>query len=123
LASLTDSAIITLNLGIISLFIILILSKVLIFFIKINVDFFNKYPYICTQVNNKKCMWDTLPIFKSIEIIKHTGLSISYYSTASILITGDYMIIIKKDLTELGNLNHTQHDIINLSEIKSYKTK
>jgi hypothetical protein len=68
-------------------------------------------------------MWDTLPIFKSIEIIKHTGLSISYYSNASILITGDYMIIIKKDLTELGNLNHTQHDIINLSEIKSYKTK
>ena len=68
-------------------------------------------------------MWDTLPIFKSIEIIKHTGLSISYHTNASILITGDYMIIIKKDLTELGNLNHTKHDIINLTEIKSYKTK
>lgn len=68
-------------------------------------------------------MWDTLPIFKNIEIIKHNGLSTSYYTNASILITGDYMIIIKKDLTELNYLNYTQHDIINLSEIKSYKTK
>jgi hypothetical protein len=65
-------------------------------------------------------MWDNLPIFKSIEIIKHKGTSINY-TNASMLITGDYLIIIKKDLSELSYLNHTQHDVINLSEIKSYK--
>ena len=67
-------------------------------------------------------MWDSLPIFKSIEISTRSGKSI-YYTNVSLLITGDYLIIIKKDLTELNYLNHTQHDIINLSEIKSYKTK
>lgn len=67
-------------------------------------------------------MWDTLPVFKNIEIINHRGNSI-YYTNASLLITGNYLIIIKKDLTENGDLNHTQHDVINLSEIKSYKTK
>ncbi len=67
-------------------------------------------------------MWDSLPVFKNIEIIKHKGNSV-YYTNASLLITGDYLIIIKKDLTELGYLNHIQSDVFNLSEIKSYKTK
>ena len=67
-------------------------------------------------------MWDSLPLFKKIEIVTKTCKTI-YYTNASLLITGDYLVVIKKEFTEDGDLNHTQHDIINLSEIKLYKTK
>lgn len=67
-------------------------------------------------------MWDNLPIFKSVEVINNKG-STTFYTNSSILITGNYLIIIKKDLTEIGYLNHMEHNVINLSEIKSYRIK
>lgn len=63
-----------------------------------------------------------LPVFKRIEILKVNG-SYSSYSESSILITGDYLIVISKELDDSGDYNHTKHEIINLSQIKSYKTK
>jgi hypothetical protein len=62
-----------------------------------------------------------LPIFKHIEITKKNG-SYSSYGQSSILITGDYLIIIKHNY-ENDVISYTEHDVINLSEIKSYKTK
>lgn len=62
-----------------------------------------------------------LPVFKHIEITKKNSSYISY-NESSILITGDYLIIIKHNY-ENEAIIYTEHDVINLSEIKSYKTK
>ena len=62
-----------------------------------------------------------LPVFKSIQIEKKNGAYESY-GDSSILITGDYLIVIKHNY-ENHNIIYTEHNIINLSEIKSYKTK
>jgi hypothetical protein len=62
-----------------------------------------------------------LPVFKSIQIQKRNGTYESY-GESSILITGDYVIIIK-NYYENGNISYSEHNVINLSEIKSYKTK
>lgn len=59
-----------------------------------------------------------LPVFKHIEIAKKNN-TYSSYSESSILITGDYLIIVKHNYEN----EVTEHDVINLSEIKSYKTK
>jgi hypothetical protein len=63
-----------------------------------------------------------LPVFKHIEITKKNG-SYASYNESSILITGDYLIIIVNDFTDKHYLNFTKHEVIHLSEIKSYKTK
>jgi hypothetical protein len=63
-----------------------------------------------------------LPVFKSIQIEKKNGAYESY-GDSSILITGDYLIVIKHNYYENDTIVYTEHNIINLSEIKSYKTK
>ena len=67
-------------------------------------------------------MNDNLPIFKHIEITKKKG-TYKTFSNSSILITGDYLIIITNDFSDKNYLNFTNHEVIRLSEIKSYKTK
>lgn len=73
------------------------------------------------NVNKKIDMNYNLPVFKRIEIAKKNN-TYSSYSQSSILITGDYLIIIKHNY-ENEVIIYTEHDVINLSEIKSYKTK
>jgi hypothetical protein len=67
-------------------------------------------------------MTNNLPLFKKIEITKKNG-SISSISDASILLTGDFLIIIKKDYSNTNYLNYEQHDVYNLNDIKYYKVK
>lgn len=67
-------------------------------------------------------MNDNLPTFKHIEIEKNKG-TYKTFSNSSILITGDYLIIITNDFSDKNYLNFTNHEVIHLSEIKSYKTK
>ena len=73
------------------------------------------------NVNKKTDMNYNLPVFKHIEITKKNG-SYSTYGQSSILITGDYLIIIKHNY-ENEVITYTEHAVINLAEIKSYKTK
>lgn len=63
-------------------------------------------------------MHNNLPIFKKIQITKKNG-SYLYHSESSLLISGDYLIII----TINNDLNCVEHNIIPLLEIKSYITK
>lgn len=58
------------------------------------------------------------PIFKKIQITKKNCAHLSY-SESSLLISGDYLIIITID----NDLNCVEHNIIPLNEIKSYITK
>ena len=64
-----------------------------------------------------------LPIFKTIEILKKETNSIINvkFENASILLTGNYLIIIEKK--NYGNNESSINTVFNLSEIKSYKTK
>jgi hypothetical protein len=64
-----------------------------------------------------------LPIFKTIEILKKETNSIINvkFENASILLTGNYLIIIEKK--NYGNDESSINTVFNLSEIKSYKTK
>jgi hypothetical protein len=61
--------------------------------------------------------------FKTIEILKLEGKSINNikFEDASILLTGNYLIIIKKYLED--GVESTTNTPFNLSEIKSYKIK
>jgi hypothetical protein len=63
-----------------------------------------------------------LPIFKTIEILKKETNSIINvkFENASILLTGNYLIIIEKK--NYGNDESSISTVFNLSEIKSYKT-
>jgi hypothetical protein len=63
-------------------------------------------------------MHNNLPIFKKIQITKKNGSYLSH-SESSLLISGDYLIII----TINNDLNCVEHNIIPLLEIKSYITK
>jgi len=67
-------------------------------------------------------MTNNLPIFKKIEIAKKNGSFVSY-SDASILLTGDFLIVIKKDYSNTNYLNYEQHNVYNLHEISYYKVK
>jgi len=67
-------------------------------------------------------MTNNLPLFKKIEITKKNG-SILSISDASILLTGNFLIIIKKDYSNTNYLNYEQHDVYNLNDIKYYKVK
>jgi hypothetical protein len=63
-------------------------------------------------------MHNNLPIFKKIQITKKNGSYLSH-SESSLLISGDYLIII----TINDDLNYVEHNVIPLLEIKSYITK
>jgi hypothetical protein len=63
-------------------------------------------------------MHNNLPIFKKIQITKQNGSYLSH-SESSLLISGDYLIII----TINDDLNYVEHNVIPLLEIKSYITK
>lgn len=63
-------------------------------------------------------MHNNLPIFKKIQITKKNGSYLSR-SESSLLISGDYLIII----TINDDLNYVEHSVIPLLEIKSYITK
>jgi hypothetical protein len=63
-------------------------------------------------------MHNNLPIFKKIQITKKNGSYLSH-SESSLLISGDYLIII----TINDDLNYVEHNVTPLLEIKSYITK
>ena len=65
-------------------------------------------------------MNENLQIFKHIEIEKNKG-TYKTFSNASILLTGNYLIVITKEYFDNQELSIS--NIFNLSEIKSYKTK
>lgn len=67
-------------------------------------------------------MNDNLPILKHIEITKNKGSYKTFYNS-SILITSNYLIVITDEFDDKNNLKFTNHEVINLLEIKSYKTK
>jgi hypothetical protein len=63
-----------------------------------------------------------LPIFRTIEILKKETNSVINvkFENASMLLTGNYLIIIEKN--NYGNDESSISTVFNLSEIKSYKT-
>lgn len=64
-----------------------------------------------------------LPIFRTIEILKKETNSVINvkFENASMLLTGNYLIIIEKK--NYGNDESSISTVFDLSEIKSYKTK
>lgn len=63
-----------------------------------------------------------LPVFRTIEILKKETNSVINvkFENASMLLTGNYLIIIEKK--NYGNDESSISTVFDLSEIKSYKT-
>ena len=64
-----------------------------------------------------------LPTFNTIEVLKKENNSILNlkFENASMLLTGNYLIVITKE--SFDTYESSIHNVFNLSEIKSYKTK